>query len=100
MSGDAKSLIKQLLVSDARNRLGYGPNGGKDVKNHHFFDAINWEKLLKKEIPPPLGFKPVVVCDVLECSRSFYRNQIWIRAISMLNSPINQLLTLLCRMHH
>lgn len=31
-------------------RLGAGPNGIEDIKNHEFFTSIDWDALLKKEV--------------------------------------------------
>ena len=50
---NAKSIIKHLLDSDLTKRYGNLKNGVKDITGHRFFKAVEWEKLLKKEIPPP-----------------------------------------------
>lgn len=50
----AKDLIKKLLHKNYKKRLGY--NGMDEVKKHKFFNNINWNKLLAKEVEPP--FKP------------------------------------------
>lgn len=39
-------------------RYGNLKNASKDVKNHRFFDIINWKGLLGKKLDPP--YKPVV----------------------------------------
>ena len=50
---NAKSLIKHLLDSDLTKRYGNLKNGVKDITGHRFFKNLEWDKLLRKEIPPP-----------------------------------------------
>ena len=50
---NAKSLIKHLLDADLTKRYGNLKNGVKDITEHRFFKNFDWEKLLKKELPPP-----------------------------------------------
>ena len=47
----SKSLIKHLLDKDVSRRYGNLKNGVDDIKNHPFFQSLNWDKLLKQEIP-------------------------------------------------
>ncbi|KAL0586577.1 hypothetical protein ABG067_003751 [Albugo candida] len=54
VSRQAESIIRQLLNRNPKERL--GANGCSEVKNHPFFEDIDWEKLLRKEIQPP--FRP------------------------------------------
>lgn len=57
-SDDAKDLLKKLLEPNPAKRIGNGPEGAKDIKNHAFFNEIDWDKLYKKELEPP--FSPEV----------------------------------------
>lgn len=43
------------------NRLGAGPNGIEDIKQHEFFATIDWDNLLTKTVRPP--FIPAVSRD-------------------------------------
>lgn len=56
LSPNAKSFLAGLLDRNPKERLGGGPNEAEDVKKHPFFEGLDWDKLCKKEIPPP--FKP------------------------------------------
>ena len=56
ISEEAKDLIKNLLIFNPQNRLGSGNNGGNKVKNHKYFNGVNWNDVWAKKIEPP--FKP------------------------------------------
>ena len=55
ISDTAFDLITKLCQPHVRLRLG---KNVKDIKNHKFFESIDWVKLEKKEITPP--FKPKI----------------------------------------
>ena len=57
----SKSLIKHLLDRDISRRYGNLKNGVDDIKNHPFFRSMNWDKLLKQEIPA--DFIPKIKAD-------------------------------------
>lgn len=44
---DAKDLITQLLMHNPLNRLGAG--GAQEVKDHIYFDGLDWEGLLRQK---------------------------------------------------
>ena len=48
---NAKDLIKRLLNTDPRSRL--GANGSEEVKKHPFFKNIPFEEFLKLNVQPP-----------------------------------------------
>ena len=52
-SEEAKDLIIKLLNIDPKKRLGSGKNGFNDLKNHKYFENINWDDLENKKIKPP-----------------------------------------------
>lgn len=56
LSEPARDLCKKLLVKDPAQRLGSGPADAKDIKEHPWFECINWEAIEQKKIPPP--YKP------------------------------------------
>lgn len=52
-SDTTKQFIKELLVINPEKRLGYGKNGTSNIKNHKFFNGVDWDKALRKEYKPP-----------------------------------------------
>ena len=55
ISDTAFDLIKKLCQTNVEERLG---KNVKEIKNHKFFEDIDWVKLEKKQITPP--FKPKI----------------------------------------
>jgi len=53
-SEDLKDLMKKLLEKDPDKRFGVFDKN--EIKQHPFFKGIDWEKLEKKEINPPINF--------------------------------------------
>ena len=47
-------LLDRLLVKKPEERL--GANGIQEIKQHPFFEDIDWDLMLQKQVPPP--FKP------------------------------------------
>ena len=43
---NAKSLVKHLLVADLTKRYGNLKGGVNDIKNHRWFNQIDWEFIL------------------------------------------------------
>jgi serine/threonine protein kinase len=44
-----KDLLLKLLEKDPTRRLGI-KNGIKDIKDHIFFQGVDWEKVARKEV--------------------------------------------------
>jgi len=44
---DARDLLEKLLNRDPTKRL--GANGAKEIKNHKFFESIDWKRLEQKK---------------------------------------------------
>ena len=60
---DARSLVKHLLVADLSKRYGNLKRASQDIKNHRFFDIINWRLMLQKKIVAPYIPKVKSVSD-------------------------------------
>ena len=58
-----RMLLSQLLVRDPRLRLGSRKQDVVIMKAHPFFGRLDWEKLLKKELPSPLKQSVEVVAQ-------------------------------------
>lgn len=50
----AKDLIKRLLTSDLTKRYGNLKGGVGDIKRHRWFADVDWRKLRKQEVAPPI----------------------------------------------
>ena len=53
VSAVARDLIKKLMKRDPGRRIGT-LRGSEEIKMHPFFDGINWESALRRELLPPL----------------------------------------------
>ena len=51
LTPQATDLIKKLLVRDPQKRLGAGPEGFLQLKQHSFFEGINFDTLFLKNPP-------------------------------------------------
>lgn len=64
LSYAAKDIIDRLLEPDPAKRL--GSNGIDEIKKHPFFEEIDWEKIKKKQITPPIIPEPVIIDENIE----------------------------------
>jgi len=56
LSEAARDLCKKLLEKDPSKRLGSGERDAQDIKEHPWFECINWQAIYEKKVPPP--YKP------------------------------------------
>lgn len=52
MSSTAKDFIMRLLKRDYKGRLGFARDAS-EVKEHEFFEGIDWRAVINKELPVP-----------------------------------------------
>jgi len=50
---ETRTCILGFMTRSPENRLGAGRSGKRDVMDHPFFRALDWEKLASKKIKPP-----------------------------------------------
>lgn len=53
-----QSLVKHLLRRDLSKRYGNLKDGANDIKNHRFFQDMDWDKLLARKIKVPYEPNP------------------------------------------
>jgi len=58
LSKSSKDLITQLLHRTPKKRLGSGKDDFAEIKAHEFWQGLDWDQLLAKEIEPP--YKPQI----------------------------------------
>lgn len=61
LSASARDLIQALLQRDPQKRLGSGPKGPDEIKEHAFFRSIDFDKLYRREIVAP--WKPPMLSE-------------------------------------
>lgn len=53
MSEEAKDLISKLLIRNPKKRLGSGKRDAEEIKQHMFFENVDWVQVYNKELVPP-----------------------------------------------
>jgi serine/threonine protein kinase len=61
MSPNAKDLITRLLSKDPAKRLGAGPDDGKEIQSHPFFEDVNWQLVFERKIK--MAWKPGIASE-------------------------------------
>ena len=59
---DLKDLLGKLFEKDPNKRLGGGPKGAQEIKEHPWFNMVNWKLLYEKKYQPP--FHPVLKSEL------------------------------------
>ncbi|XP_007542982.1 serine/threonine-protein kinase N2 [Poecilia formosa] len=73
LSPQSKSLMQQLLQKNPDRRLGSGKDDAAEIKRHKFFQEMDWDALLAKQLKPP--FLPTIAAplDVSNFDEEFTR---------------------------
>lgn len=48
-----RDLIRSFLCADQSLRMGCSPAGAEEIKNHKWFRGVDWQMVLKRQVPPP-----------------------------------------------
>jgi p70 ribosomal S6 kinase len=80
LTSEAHALLKGLLQKEPERRLGSGPSGADEIKQHKWFKGMNWKKLEAREVKP--SFKPEI--SGRQCIANF--DKCWTE-MSVLDSP-------------
>ncbi|KAK5070927.1 hypothetical protein LTS08_000577 [Lithohypha guttulata] len=81
LTPDAKDLLTRFLRKEPRKRLGVGLNDLAIIKKHRFFKKIDWKKLERREVEPPI--RPLITDPAL--GENF--------ATEFTDRPINEFIT-------
>jgi len=81
LSSEVHSMLKGLLHKEAGRRLGSGPGGSDEIKNHKWFKSVNWKRLEARQIEP--SFRPNVAGKT--CIANF--DECWTN-MPVLDSPV------------
>lgn len=65
LSNESKSILSQFLEKKPLKRLGSSVHDLMEIKNHSFFNTIEWQMLMDRRIEPP--FRPLVNSDSDTC---------------------------------
>ncbi len=61
---EVHSFLRGLLTLDIQNRLGCGPRGWDEIKEHPFFNGLDWNRMYAKQIPAPVK----IDLDIAHCT--------------------------------
>ncbi|XP_037293908.1 ribosomal protein S6 kinase alpha-5 isoform X2 [Manduca sexta] len=53
VSPEVQDFIRKLLVKDPRRRLGGGDGDAEELKRHPFFQNLDWQAVLRRDVPAP-----------------------------------------------
>jgi len=86
-SKEVKEVISQLMERDPMERL--GAEGAEEVKKAEFFVTIDFEKLYKKQIPPPYIPQTLADDDIQNVDEEFLEENVTDTYIPRTKSVIN-----------
>ena len=86
LSADAKDLLTRLLRKEPKRRLGgCMPKDMQTIKKHRFFRKVDWAKLEKREIEPPI--RPLITDP--ELAENFSREFTELAISPVVSAPLH-----------
>ncbi|KAJ3224500.1 Serine/threonine kinase [Clydaea vesicula] len=84
------AILNQLLNRNPARRLGGGKMDAEEVKKHPYFNGVDWNAILSKQIPPP--WKPTIKSptDVSNFDSEFTKEKPVLTPINSVLSQVNQ----------
>ncbi|KAJ3386805.1 Serine/threonine kinase [Lobulomyces angularis] len=84
------AILNQLLNRNPARRLGGGKMDAEEVKKHPYFNGVDWNAILSKQIPPP--WKPTIKSptDVSNFDSEFTKEKAVLTPINSVLSQVNQ----------
>jgi len=71
VSPASRDILTRFLQKDPQKRLGSGPTDAEEIMIHPLFDGMDWEKLERRELPPPWRPKLVGTLDTSQFDDEF-----------------------------
>ena len=87
LSESARDLLVKLLDKDPNKRLGSGEKDAQSIKEHPWFDCINWEAIQEKKIPPPYKPQLDVPTDTKHFTQEFTQMKLSPEDVKSLKDP-------------
>mmetsp|Transcript_38738 Transcript_38738/g.28627 ORF Transcript_38738/g.28627 Transcript_38738/m.28627 type:complete len:126 (+) Transcript_38738:1651-2028(+) len=73
LSDDSRSILLQLLNRNPLKRLGSGPRGADEIKEHPFFGELNWDDVVEKKLAVPVPTCKKVVRENIALEKVYGR---------------------------
>ena len=73
LSNNAIDILGKLLAKNPAQRLGSGPLGSEEIKQHPFFHDIDWEQVMNREQQTTTTLPPVCLENAIHSERVYGR---------------------------
>ncbi|KAI9295447.1 Pkinase-domain-containing protein [Neoconidiobolus thromboides FSU 785] len=84
------SILERLLTKDPKKRIGCGPSGSDEIKQHPYFRDIDWDAHFKRQVTPPYIPKVKNGKDVTNFDEEFTSQPPTLTPTSSMLTPVQQ----------